>query len=115
MVGMAEKVQQREKDNKYIDKAKLKILRPDIYFCGRGIKEHILAKHNVGYWQKTGTFMDRRAIVAIYDVNNKLVGFSGRVIISEEERKNTTHAKWMHGSNVVPGGPLYSMLAFWVE
>ncbi len=96
-----EKVAQKVEENRHIDKHKLSILMPDTYFRGRGISENILAKHRVGYWQKTATFMDRRAVVPVFDVNNNLVGFTGRVIMSDEELGSSDHAKWVHGRDFV--------------
>lgn len=83
-------------ENAPIDKDKLSILMPDTYFIGRGISKEVLAKHKVGYWQKTGTFMDRRAIVPVFDALNNLVGFSGRITINDTEQ-----AKWVHGKDFV--------------
>lgn len=85
-----------DSDNAPIDKSKLNILMADTYFVGRGISKEVLAKHKVGYWQKTGTFMDHRAIVPIFDATNNLVGFTGRVVI-----KDTDQAKWVHGRDFV--------------
>jgi DNA primase len=97
----AERILQKAEDNKLVPKDNLKILHPDTYFRGRGISEEVLAKHKVGYWQKTGTFMDRRAVVPIFDYDNNLVGFTGRVIIDEEERAQSDLAKWVHGRDFV--------------
>ncbi len=82
--------------NAPVDKAKLDILMEDTYFIGRGISKDVLAKHKVGYWQKTGTFMDRRAIVPVFDALNNLVGFTGRITNKDEEA-----AKWVHGKDFV--------------
>lgn len=89
------------KQNLSVDPEKLKILQPDRYFRGRGISEEILRKHKVGYWQKTGTFMDRRAIVPIFDVNDNIMGFTGRLLLTDEEIAQTDHAKWVHGKDFV--------------
>jgi len=99
--ALAIKMQTKAEDNRHIDKSKLNILITDTYFRGRGISERILEKHRVGYWQKTGTFMDRRAVVPMYDYDSNLVGFSGRVIISQEELSTSSQAKWMHGRDFV--------------
>jgi DNA primase len=80
-----------------IDKEKLNILMPDKYFSEtRGIPSNIIQKHKVGYWQKTGTFMDRRAIVPIFDIDNELVGFSGRITVDNQDQ-----SKWVHGKDFV--------------
>jgi DNA primase len=98
---VAVKMQAKADENRFIEKSKLNILFPDTYFRGRGIPERLLQKHRVGYWQKTGTFMDRRAVVPMYDWDNNLVGFSGRVILTDEELASTSQAKWMHGRDFV--------------
>lgn len=90
------KREHQEAINTPIDINKLKILMSDIYFYKRGISPEILKKHKVGYWQKMGTFMDRRAIVPVFDANNNLVGFSGRIVDD-----NTEQAKWVHGRDFV--------------
>jgi len=83
-------------ENAPLDKAKLTILMADTYFLGRGIAKDVLSKHKVGYWQKTGTFMDHRAIVPVFDGSNNLVGFTGRLTINDTEQ-----AKWVHGKDFV--------------
>ena len=97
----AERAFQKSEDNKTIDRQKLNILLDDTYFSGRGISPDILRKHRVGYWQKTGTFMDRRAVVPVFDYDNNLVGFTGRVIIDEAELASSDMAKWVHGRDFV--------------
>lgn len=84
-----------------IEPDKLKILHPDIYFRGRGIDDEILRKHKVGYWQRTGTFMDRRAIVPIFDASDNIVGFTGRLVLDDKELNKTDQAKWVHGRDFV--------------
>jgi len=90
-----------ERDNVIVDPEKLTLLMEDIYFCGRGISTEILRKHKVGYWQRTGTFMDRRAVVPVYDALNNVVGFTGRVLLNDEELASTDQAKWVHGRDFV--------------
>lgn len=87
--------------NTHIDIAKLKILMADKYFKGRGIREDVLQKHHVGYWQKVGTFMDRRAIVPVFDIESNLVGFTGRTLLNKDELNSTGMAKWVHGRDFV--------------
>lgn len=84
------------KENTKVDKEKLSILMPDSYFKGRGIPDDVLQKHGVGYWQKTGTFMDRRAIIPIFDIDGELVGFSGRITVQDDKQ-----SKWVHGKDFV--------------
>lgn len=90
-----------KKSTVLLDKNKLKILMPDRYFIYRGIDSAILKRHSVGYWQKTGTFMDKRAIVPIFDSNNNLVGFSGRTILPDEEYEALNYSKWIHALDFV--------------
>ena len=92
---------QYKQENLTIDPDKLKILHPDTYFRGRGIDDEILRKHKVGYWQRTGTFMDRRAIVPIFDGSDNIVGFTGRLVLDYEELNKTDQAKWVHGKDFV--------------
>jgi len=89
-------VNSRTTENIRLDKDKLNLLKEDNYFSSRGISSDILSKHQVGYWQKTGTFMDRRAIVPVFDASNNLVGYTGRLIIEDTEQ-----AKWVHGKDFV--------------
>jgi 5S rRNA maturation endonuclease (ribonuclease M5) len=90
-----------ERENVIVDPLKLDILMADTYFHGRGISEEILRQHKVGYWQKTGTFMDRRAIVPVFDASDNIVGFTGRVLLDDEELAATDQAKWVHGRDFV--------------
>jgi DNA primase len=93
--------QEAVEENRIINRDKLNLLMPDKYFRGRGIDQRILALHKVGYWQKTGTFMDRRAIVPVFDIDSNLVGFSGRLTIDGEDLEKTEQPKWVHGKDFV--------------
>ena len=90
-----------ERVNLTVDPEKLTILLADTYFLGRGISSEILKKHKVGYWQRTGTFMDRRAIVPVFDAKDNIVGFTGRLLLDDEELAATDQAKWVHGRDFV--------------
>jgi hypothetical protein len=57
----------KDEVNLKVDKAKLALLMPDTYFKGRGIDPLVLNKHQVGYWQRTDTYMDKRAIVPVFN------------------------------------------------
>lgn len=89
------KVEERKQSTK-IPHEKLDILYKDTYFAGRGISKEVLNKHKVGYWQKTDTHMDKRAIVPVFDIDNNLVGFSGRKVDD-----NADGSKWVHGLDFV--------------
>lgn len=91
----------REAKSIKIDKHKLDILMKDFYFKGRGIDEFILSKHKVGYWQKEGTFMHKRAIVPVFDIDNNLVGFSGRSLLDKKELDELGISKWIHALDFV--------------
>jgi len=83
-------------ENTPINKSKLDLLYPDTYFTlDRGISEDIIKKHRVGYWQKSGSIMHKRAIVPVFDEQNELVGFSGRDITG------LSHQKWIHAKDFV--------------
>lgn len=84
-----------------INKDKLKILMPDNYFKSRGIDSSILKKHQIGYWQREGTFMNKRAIVPIFNDNNELVGYSGRTLQNEEQIAAQNISKWIHAKDFI--------------
>lgn len=84
-----------------INKEKLKILMPDEYFLKRGIDNTILKKHQVGYWQREGTFMNKRAIVPIFDDESNLVGYSGRTLLDETQIEAQKLSKWVHAKDFI--------------
>lgn len=81
--------------NSKINECKLSLLYDDFYFQERGITKEVLVKHKVGYWQKNGSFMDKRAIVPIFDEDSNLIGFSGRDVTGLSDKK------WVHGKDFV--------------
>ena len=77
---------------------RLKFLKSDVsYLVGRGFDPVILAKYQVGTWQRLGTYMHNRIIFPVRDHESHLVGFTGRTLVSEEERANKKVIKWLHG------------------
>ncbi len=72
--------------------------QPHPYLLKRGLDPQILSKIEIGFWHRIGSFMNDRVIVPIRDINDHLVGFSGRTIHPENLwEKLGIQSKWIHG------------------
>lgn len=102
--SLSKKVQHicnKQRFQRKLDKRKLEILMSDFYFKSRGISEELLKKHQVGYWQKEGTFLNKRAIVPLFDIDSNLVGYSARSLLSSDECTKLGVTKWIHAIDFV--------------
>lgn len=85
----------------------LKYLQPPTYLLRRGFTWDVLHKYQVGYWERPGTFMHERIIIPVRDHDGRLIGFTGRIIIEEEEwfkrpyNKGKQWMKWLHGTHYI--------------
>jgi len=89
----------------------LDYLSPDVsYLTQREFDIEILQQHQVGTWRRFGTYMHERIVIPIRDAEGRLIGFTGRCILEEDEwqKKYNAHndpkikyAKWLHGRSYV--------------
>lgn len=77
----------------------LKFLEPKYdLLLARGYQPQTMTDYEIGFWNRLGTFMHNRIIVPIRDINDNLVGFSGRTIYEKSDwEKYQIKAKWVHG------------------
>lgn len=81
----------RSTERQYLDTTKYKFLaKGSKYFEGRGITPETLAKFEVFECTDPDKSMTGRAIAPIYDVDGKLVAFTGRAFSDDWE------PKWLH-------------------
>lgn len=82
-----------------LDELRLKFLSPHPqYLLNRGFDLGVMAKYEVGYWRKLGTYMHDRIVFPIRDHDNFLVGFTGRTIHSQSDWQcHNITSKWLHG------------------
>jgi 5S rRNA maturation endonuclease (ribonuclease M5) len=97
---------------------------PSKYFLSRGFSAEILDKYDVGDCINSGKEMNNRAVVPVYDTDNKfMTGCSGRSIHNKCDKCNHYHSsecpseselykysKWRHSLNFKSQNNLYN---FW--
>lgn len=93
---------------------------PSKYFLSRGYSASILDKYDIGDSKSQNKFFRNRAVVPVYDSDNKtIVGFTGRTIIEKCNKCNQFHessecdpqkniSKWIHNKGFSKKNYLYN-------
>lgn len=105
-VDVSEKVEARAKPNpgkvhihQPLEETRIGFLKPDKppqLLLDRGFDPAVLKDYQVGKWHRLGNFMHNRIVIPVRDHDGRLVGFTGRTVLPDEQITHD-HPKWVHG------------------